>query len=192
MLLAGCVGGRLGRGAPPKKKLDIQAILDTAPDGSVLTLDYGEYVLATGLTVSGKHNLTITGPRGTLILVDDVMQDVLTLETCDSVQIVNLHMRHLKPLGDYNCEGAVIRMDECSNMEVKDCELDGCGAIAVAGNQVKGLRVTGCYIHNNTWNAFYLTDCENALITGNRIVHNFDVLTQYDCDGIELRDNQLK
>jgi hypothetical protein len=133
VLLAGCVGGRLGRGAPPRKKLDIQVILDAAPNGSVLTLDYGDYVLTTGLTVSNKHNLTITAPKGTLIMVDDVMQDVLSLEACDSVQIVNLHMRHVKPLGEYNCEGAVIRMDQCSSMEVKNCELDGCGAIAVAG-----------------------------------------------------------
>jgi hypothetical protein len=192
LLLAGCVGGLLGRGAPPRKKLDIQAILDAAPNGSVLTLDYGEYVLTTGLTVANKHDLTITAPKGTLVMVDDVMEDVLSLEDCDSVHIVNLHMRHVKPLGEYNCEGAVIRMNQCSNMEVKNCELDGCGAIAVAGNGVKELQVTGCYIHNNTWNAFYLSDCRDALITGNRIVHNLDVLTQYDCERIEMRDNQLK
>jgi hypothetical protein len=192
LLLAGCVGGLLGRGAPPRKKLDIQAILDAAPNGSVLTLDYGEYVLTAGLTVANKHDLTITAPKGTLVMVDDVMEDVLSLEDCDSVHIVNLHMRHVKPLGEYNCEGAVIRMDQCSNMEVKNCELDGCGAIAVAGDGVKGLQITGCYVHNNTWNAFYLSDCRDALITGNRIIHNLDVLTQYDCERIEMRENQLK
>jgi len=192
MLAAGCSGVRFARRPPPKRELDIQAAFDAAPNGSILTIDYGEYVLPAGLVVRNRRDLTITAPRGTRIFVDDVMQDVIALENCDSVRIENLHLRHVKPLTEYECEGAVLRMSQCHDMEVANCELDGCGAFGIACDDVNRLNVTNCYIHDNTFTALYFNQCQDALITGNRIAGNADLITQYSCAGIEMRDNQLK
>ena len=191
-LIAGCIGARLGRGSPPRRELDIQALLDAAPSGNILTISYGEYILKTGLKLTNRQDLTITAPPGTRIFVDDVMEDVLALEDCDSVRIENLHLRHLKPLTEYECNGACLRLSRCRNMEVVGCELDGCGAFGIAGDDVNELKVTNCYVHNNSFSAFYFDGCQNALISGNRIVQNAELISQYSSDGIELRDNQMK
>ena len=191
-LAVNCLNSRYVHRTPPRKSLDIQAILDDAPNGSILTLDYGEYVFDEGLTLDDKQNLVITAPPGTRILCSDVMEDVLSIDGCDSVRIDNLSLSHVKPLEDYECEGACLRISDCRNMEVLGCELSGCGAFGIAGNAVARLQVKGCFIHHNTFSAFYFDSCEDVLVSGNRIVNNAELITQYSCDRIDLRDNRLK
>ena len=191
-MTVGCLNGRYINRTPPRKNLDIQAILDDTPDGSILTLDYGEYVFDQGLTLAGKKNLTISAPLGTRILCSDVMENVLSIENCDSIRIENLRLSHLKPLDDYECEGACLRLGDCRDVEVSGCELAGCGAFGISGNDVARLRVKGCYVHNNTFSAFYFDSCEDVLVSGNRIVDNAEVITQYSCGTIDLHDNRLK
>jgi parallel beta-helix repeat protein len=191
-LIAACAPGRVVREAPPRQNLDIQALLDSMPNGSILTINYGEYIFPTGLKLANKNNVTLSAAPGTRIFVDDVMEDVLGVDNCDSVRIENLHLRHLKPLTEYQCEGACLRISQSRDVEVAGCELDGCGAFGIAGTNLSGLRVTKCYVHDNSYSGFYFMESENVLITGNRIVHNMDVMSQYSCAGIEMRDNQLK
>lgn len=191
-LTIGCLNSRYVCRNPPRKNLDIQAILDDAPDGSILTLDYGEYVFDEGLTLDDKQNLTITAPAGTRILCSDVMEDVLTLDGCDSVRIENLSLSHEKPLGAYECDGACLRVSDSRDVEVRGCELSGCGAFGIAGNDVARLMVKGCHIHDNTFSAFYFDGCEDVLVSGNRIVGNAELVTQYSCDRINVEDNRLK
>jgi hypothetical protein len=191
-LAGNCLNRRYVHQNPPRKNLDIQTILDDAPDGSILTLDRGEYVFEQGLMLDGKSNLTITAPPGTRILCSDVMADVLSLEGCDSIRIENLTLSHLKPLKEYECDGACLRISDCRDIEVVNCELSGCGAFGIAGDDVARLRANGCYVHHNTFSAFYFNSCEDVLISGNRIVNNTEVVTEYSCDGINLQDNRLK
>ena len=191
-MTVGCLNSRYVHRTPPRKSLDIQAILDDAPNGSILTLDFGEYVFDQSLALVGKKNLTITAPSGTRILCSDVMQDVLSLENCDSIRIENLRLSHLKPLDDYECEGACLRLGDCRDVEVSGCELAGCGAFGISGNDVARLLVKDCYIHDNTFSAFYFDGCRDVLVSGNRIADNAELITQFSCNRIDLRNNRLK
>jgi polygalacturonase len=190
LLLAGCLGGRYAQ--PPRRELDLQAVLDAAQDNATLTIPYGEYVVQQGLKLNGRRNVTITASPGTRILAADVMEDVLTLTECESVRIENLHLGHVKPLESYECEGSCLKFTRCRDVRVANCELTGCGAEGVYAFQSERLDIGNCYVHDNTYAGFYFAMCRSVLVHDCRLVHNFDRMSGYSNADIEFRNNTEK
>lgn len=168
---------------------DLQSLIDRTPDGGTLTIAPGTYVLDASLIISGKNGFRIEGKGQVKILCSDVWQDVLKIEESQSVRIGGIYFSHEKPLKEYQCNGGVIDIRDSQKILVEDCELEGSGTIGVAARNVNDLTVDHCYIHDNTFNAFYIQDCDEVLLTSNFVQNNANFIQLYKTDGFEMSDN---
>jgi len=177
---------------PPRAELDLQTLLDNAMDDGQVEIPFGEYVLDVGLKIKDKSGLKITAQPGARILVNDVMEDIIALDNCQSARIENLYLRHVKPLDEYECQGACIRADGCGRVTIVNCELNGSGAFGVAASETRDLLVQECFIHHNTYAAIYLYECDGVTVRDNRIVNNAEVLSRLSSDNVLMENNRLK
>jgi parallel beta-helix repeat protein len=192
LYVAGCAPAAYSNYGMASRLPDLQAMLDTAADGSTVVIPKGKHVLSSGLVLGARKRVTITAEPGTRVFVADVMQHVLDLSTCESIRIENLHLRHVKPLRKYECHGAGIHLDDCRAVTIENCELDGCGAFGVAANYARNLTIRNCFIHHNTFTAVYLYGCETVLVRGNRFKANADRFTQYSVTGFREEENRFE
>ncbi len=177
---------------PPEMDLDLQAMIDEARDGSTVEIPFGEFRLAQGLTIANRRNLTLTSRPGARILVADTNADVLAISDCDNILVQNLFLRHIKPMEDYECHGAVVRIVNSVNARIVNCELNGCGAIGVSANQAQGVLVRNCFVHSNTFNAFYFESCGAVEIQSCVVEDNANFIQMYRTDSLEMRDNLIR
>lgn len=180
------------RPSPPRRSLDLQTILDEAENGDVVGIPFGEYRLANGLVIEGGKDLTVTARFGTRILVEDTDADVLTVDGGNGVRIENLYLRHIEPRKEYECHGAVVRVRNATNVRIVNCELNGCGAVGVSARTVKGLLVRKCFIHHNSFNAFYIDDGDEVKIQSCIVEDNGNFIQRYGAGSLEMRDNVLR
>jgi hypothetical protein len=139
-----------------------------------------------------REDLTIRCEPGTQILVSDVEENVLTIDRCERIEIGGAHLRHLKPLKEYKCHGAVVGIKESTGVEIVDCELDGCGAIGVSAWDSSELTVHHCHVHNNTFTALYLHGCDKVKITSSVIRDNGNLVQAYETRGLGMHDNTIE
>jgi hypothetical protein len=194
LLVVGCTNtqSRSSRPEPPWKTLNIQSLIDEASDGSTIKIPFGEYTLSKGLIINGRNNLILTSQPGTRILVEDTNADVLHILKSNGIQVKNLYLRHVKPLEEYNCHGAVIRLENSEDSAIMNCELNGCGAIGVSGWSCGYILVHSCFIHQNTFNAFYFNDCDEVDIQSSVVMNNGNFIQMYNTKSLEMRDNVLR
>ena len=177
---------------PPRRSLDIQRVLDNARDGSTVTIPFGEYCLSDGLVIRDRKNLIITSQSGTRILVKDVKADVVSILQSEEISINNLHLRHVNPLEEYQCHGAVIRVKDSNDILIRNCELNGCGAIGVSSWSSKNIIIRNCHIHHNTFNAFYFQSCADMKIQSSVAEDNGNFIQMYNTRSLEMRDNVIR
>lgn len=154
-----------------------------------MTIAPGRYVLDRPLEINNKNGFTLQGKGEVKILCSDVWKDVLMVVNSTSVRISGIYFSHEKPLKEYQCNGGVIDISGCQKVVIEDCELEGSGTIGVRAGDTKDLHVDHCYIHDNTFNAFYIQDCEEVLITSNVVNNNANFIQLYSTDGFEMSDN---
>ena len=176
----------------PQRDVNIQALIDRAPDGAVVTIPVGEYVLPGSLLVEGRKALTLRGEPGTRVLTANVDLPVLKLAKCGKITVRGLFLRHVKPLTEYNCHGPVVRVDDCQTVEIVNCELNGCGAIGVSARGTKDVLVQHCHVHHNTFNAFYFDRCGEVKLAGNLVEDNANFMQTYRTDSLEMQDNVIR
>lgn len=191
LLMAGCGTVRGLQSTMPASDLDVQALIDRTPDGGIVRIPAGRYVLERGLVIEGRSRLTLLGEPGTAVLVKDVNVHVLTVRNSSAIQVENLHLRHQEPLREYQCHGSVVRIENSNGVTIIGCELDGCGAIGVAAYGSTNITVRNCSIHHNTFNAFYLDSCREIELAGNTVENNGNFAQMYRIDGLMMHDNTI-
>ncbi|MBI4833489.1 MAG: right-handed parallel beta-helix repeat-containing protein [Planctomycetes bacterium] len=194
VLLIGCTGTKEKGfpGNPPKADLNIQRLIDNAKDGDVVDIPYGRYILKEGLKVKNRINLKILCQKGTQIFVDDVNEAIISIENSRDILLENAHLRHLKPLEEYECHGGVVVIRESSKTVISNCDLNGCGAIGVHAEGSNSVTIEHCYIHDNTFTAFYINNCDDVKIRGNIIEDNAGFLNLYKIGNMEMSDNLIQ
>jgi hypothetical protein len=174
----------------PLQKLDLQRLIDEAPDNSVVDIPLGRYVLSETLRIQGRRGLRIVFARGAQLRCTDVNATVISIAGCHDVEVSGVRARHVEPLAGYMCHGAVVRIDDSADVRIDNCELNGCGAVGVsAHNSI--VRITNCHIHSNSFNAIYLDECQVDII-GNIIENNANTLQAHRCDQIVWSDNIVR
>jgi len=174
----------------PPGKVNLQRLLNKAPDGGVVEIPLGRYELATSLTIARRKNLHLAFAPGSQLRCSNTDAAVIKIESCRSLKISGVRARHVKPLPTYECHGPVVSIRASQDIHIDNCELNGCGAVGVtAGDST--LKVTNCHIHDNTWNAFYLTSCK-ATVIGNLIERNANTLQAHRCEEIMWSDNFVR
>lgn len=164
---------------PVVEDVDLQALIDQAPDGSTITIASGTYIIDTGLVIRGREDLTIICESPVNIFCRDTNDDVLTVHDSTGITLAGARLRHVEPLDEYMCHGGVVRLMEVSDVLVYRCELDGCGAIGASIRSSQNVHIHQCHIHDNSFAAFYIDNSDEVKITDCRIVDNMTMLANY-------------
>lgn len=175
----------------PLRDADLQRLVNEAPDGGVLEVPLGRYVLSQPLTIAGRKDLHIAFTPGTQLQVTDPDAHVIVIDGCNRVRISGVRARHVTPLTEYNCHGSVLLVRDSKDIMVFNSELNGCGAIGVNARNVQKLTVVNCHIHSNTFNGLYLDSCEEVAVIGNIVENNANAVTTYKCGEVIMSDNLI-
>lgn len=168
---------------------NLQALIDQTPDNTTLRIVKGKYIINQGLVIKGRVGLSVIAEPGTAILLTNLEQDVLTIEGSKHISLFNVLMRHHTPLTEYRCEGGVIRIDDSKDITIANSELNGCGAVGVSAQNTQSLTIEHCYIHNNSFNALYLSSVDGLRLWSNVIADNANTLQLYNVTDMQMSDN---
>jgi len=171
---------------------DLQALIDQTPDHGVVRIPKGKYTINRGLVIKNRVHLSILADAGTQILLTDTDQDVLTITDSRQIRVFNVLMRHVMPLKDYQCHGGVIRVSSSKEVVIANSELNGCGAVGISAQDTHDLTIEHCYIHSNSFNAFYFSDVRGLRLWSNVITSNANTLQLYGVDDMQMSDNIIK
>lgn len=163
---------------------DFAAALYDCKPGDTIRLKAGTYYSGTPYSLTGKNNITIIGIGKVQLLTPDYFagsdySSVLEITGCENLTIRNIQGCHKRTAAKQKmywgnaCSGPVLKLSRCSNVQILNCELNGCGAFGIEANNVNGLKVRGCHIHSNTFVALFLKNCTGLEIKANRIRNNY-------------------
>jgi hypothetical protein len=175
----------------PLQTVDVQRLVNEAPDGGTVTIPLGRYVLTKPLKINRRNNLHVAFTPGTQLRCTNTDQAVIAMEGCQGLTLSGVRARHVTPLETYNCHGPVISVLDSRAVRIGNCEINGCGAIGVSA-QRSTLKITNCHIHHNTFNAFYFESCEEVSVIGNIIEDNANTFQAYRCGEILWSDNLVR
>ena len=88
------------------------------------------------LELINVNNLTIRGTGDCFIVVEPRYANVLNFYNCTNIMIENLTIGHTD---EGYCEGGVLFFENCENVNVKSCDLYGCGTYGLETHSVSGL-----------------------------------------------------
>lgn len=171
---------------------EFQILINKAQDGSTITFPEGEYIIDEPLIISNRKNLVVKGENNCKIYLTDLYEYVFLIENSEGTTIENLYLSHHNPLKEYRCNGGVISITQSSKTLIDNCELEGSGTIGVWTSDIIGLEVNHCYIHDNTFNAFYFNQSERILIHNSLIEKNANFIQLYDVFDLEMSNNLIR
>ena len=177
--------------------------LDSAPDYG---FDYygGAYTwLHTAdndytLVIRGVSGLTIRGREGgTLINTCASSSDVLRLENCDEPRLIDLKLGHRSAQEGNFCLGSVLALDNCRGLLMSDCDLFGCGSIAVNAVYSDAVHIEDSVLHDCSLSAVYAVYCADIQLRGCEISRcgagsYLGVLCGANCSGLALINCDIK
>ena len=126
-----------------------------------LLLDSSVFINDNGYWIQGDH-VILEGNGASEIQCRVYYENVLWLNGND-ITVRNLKLRHFKPgsINGQNCSGRVIGLDNCTNVLIENCDINGCGLAGIHDNLGNSdILVRNNYIHNNSLAAF--TNIEGA------------------------------
>tara|TARA_B110000285_G_C15100434_1_gene604693 strand:+ start:1166 stop:1822 length:657 start_codon:yes stop_codon:yes gene_type:complete len=171
---------------------ELQKMVDNIPDGGILSIPEGKYVIDEPLRIDARNGLTLRGDGKCEIFLTDVWKNVMIVSNSNSIRIEGIYLSHLKPLKEYQCNGGVISLINTKKILIDNCELEGSGTIGVSGKSIENLEISHCYIHDNTFNAIYLSNASEVLIKNCVIENNANLIQSYNLDGFEMSDNLIR
>lgn len=80
------------------------------------------------LVVKDLSNMTVVGDNSTL-LVSPRFANVINFINCTNIKLIGLTIGHTPYKGE--CAGAVLRFENCSNIQLESLELYGCGTYGI-------------------------------------------------------------
>lgn len=159
-----------------KQGESLQTIFNTVKNGDTIVISAGIYETNEVLRLTEKKDITIKG-TGFVDIICNYYVHVMIISKCTGIKLENLHMVHKLGATVDSCEGAnVVCIYYSNNIEIKNCELNGCGMIGIYAYDCPELTVTDCYIHSNTTAGIHLrmkeSQPQKIIITNNRIINN--------------------
>jgi len=109
------------------------------------------------LIVKDISNITVVGDNSTL-LVSPRYANVINFINCTNIKLIGLTIGHTPYKGD--CAGAVLRFENCSNIQLESLELYGCGTYGIELYNCKNVRVNGTKIFECSYGGMQITDSD--------------------------------
>ncbi|MEM1010331.1 MAG: hypothetical protein AAGJ35_15165, partial [Myxococcota bacterium] len=123
----------------------LQNTIDQSQPGDTILLTSGIYRYTKGLRIHHVRNLRIEGQGEVWIIIDDLYDDVIQVKDSSDITIRYIKARHRRPMLEFQCEGAVIRLLQSQRIWIDHCELNGSGAVGIRAFEVEHLIATYNY-----------------------------------------------
>lgn len=164
----------------------LQNAFENVQPGQIIRIPEGKYFLPEGIIMEGKSNVKIQGEGLVEFIAGDPYSGVMSLYDCRNVEIQNIQMRHDRPVDGSLCSGPVLSLYRCDSTLVRSCDLNGCGQIALQGQEVSGLKLIDNRMHNNSVCALAIRS-----VDGNSLHHvNGNDLPEWiEAEGNEIWNN---
>lgn len=120
------------------------------------------------LIIRNIHGLTLRGESGAHLVVDAAYANVLSFENCDNIRIENLTLGHAVEKG--TCTGGVIYLRGCSDVEIVNCDLYGCGTYGIEALDCSNVKVDNTVIRDCSDGGVNLSYTDDAHFTDCDIV----------------------
>ena len=151
---------------------DLQNILDTINDGNTIYVNDPGFISDHSYELTNKHNIVLVFNSKSEIFCTSRYEDVFNINECSNITIVNGKFKH-KLFQEDMCIGAVFKIVSSANISLLNCDINGSGSIGVYGSKSKELKVTNCFIHDNSSAAFFFNfDCSNIKLLSNTVLNN--------------------
>lgn len=128
---------------------DMASALNAIQSGNTFKLKPGEYRLERVVHLVGKENITIDG-NGAALIMNSLDSDVIFLENCRNVRLVNFKATHVEPSGPLGCTGNVIHVENSTDVTIENCDLNGSGIVGIAAYNSDNLVARNNRIHENS------------------------------------------
>lgn len=116
------------------------------------------------LIIENVTNLTIQGASPDCrIVVEPRYANVLKFMHCDNIKIENITAGHTPEEG--TCSGGVFYFSDCSDIQISNSHMFGCGAFGLSLFDVKGVNVENSSIYECTTGIMRIGDSENITFT---------------------------
>lgn len=149
---------------------DLATALNAIQSGNTFKLKPGEYLLEQEVHIIGKENITIDGNGATLVM-NSLQSDVLFLEDCKNVRLVNFKATHIEASGPTGCAGNVIHVENSSDVTIENCDLNGSGIVGIAAYNTDNLVARNNHIHKNSEYAI-IYQGPSLILESNRFENN--------------------
>lgn len=127
-------------------------ITDNCPYISRSYLENGDLVL------KNLNNFIIRGDR-TKIVVDNLQEHVVFLDSCSNIYIEDLWFTHDVPAGD--CQAGVFYCKETTGLVINGCTFDGSGTIGMDISNSKNISVTNSRFCRNSRNVISVSKSDS-------------------------------
>ena len=125
---------------------------------------YGEWELV----ISGVNGLRIEAVHpGTEIVTLPTYANVIRFDNCSDVCLSGLTIGHIEGAG--YCSGSVLRMLDCEDMRVENCELYGCGTYGLELDRCRNLSCRETVIRDCSTGAMTATTSSGIVLDSCRI-----------------------
>jgi hypothetical protein len=143
------------------------------------------------LTVSGLRNLTLKGAGAamTRLLVAPPDAIVLAFEKMQNLTLEGIQMGHTtKPGG---CNTGVVDFEDCSRVQVTECDLFGSGILGIYARSVHGLSVRGSTIRDCSQAILTISDCTDVTFSSCTFRKNGGGMTLSGAGTVAFKDCQV-
>jgi hypothetical protein len=176
---------------PTADWMTVQRLIDESSDGDTLVIPAGTYIVEKPVSIKDRKGLTLTSASQASILLTDTDAPVVLIEGSSGITLSNLLLRHLEPQQEYTCHGAVVEVENSTNVVISNCILNGSGAIGVSARGASDLEIANCIIEENSFMAFVLIQVDDVLIRANIIRDNAGLMQLNGVRFMEMRDNLI-
>ena len=150
-------------------------------------MDQGQYELVIrsleGLTICGR------GMGETKLTTRSAFSDVLSFRGCADLTLEDLTFGHRTPQG--GCDGDVISLTGCDEVQLSRCELFGCGVIGLDAYSCSRVYLDDCLLRDCSMAALNVTACTDFQARGCEIARcgsasPLGLLCAASCEGFAL------
>lgn len=145
------------------------------------------------LLLNEIRNLTIEGigEEPSEIVVEPRGVYVLNFINSSNMSISNIKAGHTE--GGY-CLGGVFSFDNCSNIEIDDTHMYGCGTVGLNLENVSNMAVTNSTIYECTYYIMTVEDCENISFDNCLFKDNemFDLVNISNTSGLSINNSEFR
>lgn len=121
------------------------------------------------LTLMHLKDITIIGGYNSHIIVNPLYAYVLNFINCSNINIHNLTMGHKE---EGYCTGGVIGLTSCKNVQISCCDLYGCGAYGLVGEDSSSIKMVDTVIRDCSYGGIWLSNVRDVMFGACDFIRN--------------------